>query len=251
VFFLRTNEYVLYLKPIVPILELFRARGEPYSALTVDPLVIKQLAPVGVDPVLLEGLGDDTSAPAHGRLLHTDALRRLQMAIDKAADRLGSTFEFGSAVLRYCSGDSFQRRVLEDLRLIDRLIATIRHQRPRSVMVAPAAISAARIVTAVAARFAVPTVATLAGSVSSHIRHMGVYSADVIALAGQDDLDAFLAAGYDPGRLIVTGSPMFDRIATASPSEDRAYVLDRIPIDGAKGVVVISSSRIDSNEPAS
>jgi len=248
-FFLRTNEYVLYLKPIFPIFELFRARNEPYSALTVDPLVVKQLAPMGIDPVLLQGLGDDTSDPSHLRLLHTDALRRLRETIEKATVRLRSRSEFGSAAMRYCTGDSFQRRVLEDLRLIDSLIAAIRRQRPRTIMVAPDVIPSSHVATAVAARFGVPTVTTLAGSVSSHIRHMGVYSADVIAIAGQDDLDAFLAAGYDLRRLILTGSPMFDRITTASPSDDLGYVLQRIPIDPTKRVVVIASSRIDPNEP--
>lgn len=247
-FFLRTNEYVLYLKPIVPLLKEFRKNGESYSVVTVDPLVVKNLDPVGVESLLLENLSDDSSDPEHLRLLHAGGLHRLEKALETVHSQLKASSPVGTAALRYCSGDVFQRRVLEDMRLVDALIDVIRAQRPRSVMIAPDAIPTARVVAAVAARFELPTVTTLAGSVSSSIRHMGVYYADTIAVAGEDDRDAFLAAGYDPQRLVPTGSPMLDSIANASQVVDRAYVSERIPLDPSKRIVLIASSQLDPKE---
>lgn len=248
-FFMRSNEYVLYLKPIYPVLDAFRRHGAPFIVLTKDPLVVRSLERIGVSTTLLHDLAGEAVDTLHVRRMHDETLKRLDACLGTVSSEFESSHPIGSALLPYCSGDSFHELVLENLRLVDVLIDVIRSSRPRSIMLVPDAIPTARVVAGVARRFGIPTFATLAGSVSHLIRHLGKYSCDMIAIAGQDDLDAFLKAGYDRSRLVMTGSPMFDSIAAASAEHDRAVVMERLPLDSDKKVVLIAGSRIDPNEP--
>ena len=247
-FFVNGNEYVLYLKPIFPILREFEKRSLSFSVLTVTRSTAEAFARNGVALRLLEDLEDDAGDPPELRLAHADALRRLRLALEGYAHVYADSYPIGAAVLRYCAGDYFQRSAIEHLRLIDLLLDTLRHDRPRCVMVSPDTIPTAHTTIAVAHRLGLAAVTTLAASVSPLSRHLGLYFADLIAVAGQDDLNAFIEAGYARKRVVITGSPMFDEISRASADEDRAYVGKRLPVDPAKQTLVVAASRVDPRE---
>lgn len=244
VMYLLTNDADLYLKPVYPVIEEFRAAGTPFLVLTEDERVGMRLGARGVSVIDVRTAGSATEPSEAVRRAHLGAAGRLFLALDEVqADDAPLR-----VLLRRQTHDATIARVDQWLRTAEVLDDVLAWCSPASVFLMPDAMGSAALVTSVARARAIPTVTTVAASVAGTARALGTYRADLVASYGYECSEAFTAMGWDASRIVLTGAPALDASRARSREVDRASIghLAGVPTGGP--FVVVLTSRTTPRE---
>jgi hypothetical protein len=246
VFFLLTNPYDLYLRPVYPIIEEFRAARARFLALTTDSSVIRNLGARGVACLDLRVWPERLRLNPFLPRKYKEAMRNFfcRLAEIIPSSRPQSLEESLLGVLWH-SGVAYL--VHQSILLVDMFAHILGELRPKSVFTMPDCSPVSDLLCAVARSLGIPTVTTLAASVGNSLRSLGVYRADRIAVYGRQAERVFAEMGYDPERIVLTGDASFDSLARTSDLELRA-ARERLGLSKDKRTLLIATSRFDLAE---
>lgn len=248
-FFLQNNEYDLYWKPVYPIMVEFQTLGVAFLVLTDDSRVCESCKRLNVGFIDLRYWCDVLRASTIGSHARAQVLSLFFERFKQLIPRWhGVPRPVEYHLLSYLWHVGFYDLMVRNILMIDLFSDILSTTRPKSVFVMPDSSPSSHLMCAVARFHKIPTITTLAASVGSSFRSIGVYKADFIAVYGQEAAQAFRQAGYNSKRLIPTGNPALDHVSQRSLEADRRYVQSKIDLDVSKRVFLIATSRFDPNE---
>jgi hypothetical protein len=239
-FFLTTNNFDLYLKPVYPIIREFNEHNFPYLIFTTDTRAKQFLTEKKIEFIDIISYLD--FFPFDGYNVVKETVKKIRDIATKKTPLVLT------CLCRYLLNDAFFAEIIEKIKITRFFSEMISDLKPTSIFVMPFGTDDAEIFCNLGNLNETITVTTLASSITSNIRSVLHHSTKIIACYGEQAVETYRKMGYDTSRLILTGNPIYDVIKRNDTNDVKSNISQQFKIDFTKPVILVATSSFDKNE---
>lgn len=234
-FFLINNDEDFYLKPIYPVLQLFKDKQINFIIFTFSKNTTIQLQEKGYQVFELTSYIDN---------LETIMIQNNESIISNFYKKINEIHTTNLAVRNYLKvikNDRITRDISRVLSVIYIIKQILNEFNLRSILIQSDGVSENDIVCKLSLQYGIPSYSTPSGLMRPNPLIASYYNASKLLISGNKTKKLFIEMGINEERLIVTGNPQYDYIKTA-------LIKSTAQKNHSRKLILIAMSRIHKND---